>query len=57
MEVALAILAFIAICAGLMVWDYYKPARFRTTYSNVDKDKRNSDTGGSGGWFEGDGGD
>lgn len=40
MEVVIAIILFIVGCAGLMLWDYYKPARFRTTYRNVAERRR-----------------
>jgi hypothetical protein len=53
-EIVAAILLFIAVCGALMLWDFYKPARFRTTYSNVDKRTRSGDGGGTG-WFDSDG--
>ncbi|MEH6831991.1 hypothetical protein [Sulfitobacter sp.] len=31
----LLVIGFIVVCAAGMVWDYYKPARFRTGYHNV----------------------
>jgi len=43
-EIVLGIIVFIAVCAALMFWDYYKPARFRTSYRNVAK--KGSDRGG-----------
>jgi hypothetical protein len=55
MEVALAIVAFIALCAALMLWDHYKPSRFRTTYSTVDKCKTSGDASAGSGWFDSDG--
>lgn len=54
MEIVIAIVLFIAFCAALMLWDYYRPARFRTTYATMDKRKTSGDTGG-GGWFDSDG--
>ena len=45
MEIVLAIILFIVVCGVLMFWDYYKPARFRTTYANVHKHKGTRDAG------------
>lgn len=57
METFLLIIAFIVACVLGIAWDYYKPARFRTTYRNVDK-KGSGDSGSSSfdSDFDGDGG-
>lgn len=54
METALLIVGFIVACCIGIAWDYYKPARFRTSYRNVDKKHGDS---GSSGFFDGDCGD
>jgi hypothetical protein len=46
-EIALAIIASIIVCKCLMLSGYYKPARFRTSYSNVDKRNSGGDARGS----------
>ncbi len=37
MEIAALILGVIVLGALGMIWDYYKPSRFRTGYHNVRK--------------------
>ncbi|MEQ6201791.1 hypothetical protein ABMC88_01935 [Sulfitobacter sp. HNIBRBA2951] len=38
----LAIIAFIIACIAGMLWDYYKPARFRSGYHTITKPKGGS---------------
>ncbi|MEH6645805.1 hypothetical protein [Sulfitobacter sp.] len=44
MATVFLILGFVIACGLGITWDYYKPARFRTSYRNVDE--RRSDGGG-----------
>ncbi|MBB3993152.1 hypothetical protein GGR95_000780 [Sulfitobacter undariae] len=50
METALIIIGFIVLCIIGIAWDYYKPARFRSSYRNVKtRGEIGGGTGGSGG--------